>query len=119
VENPRRSLLRAFPELNVLHARADSGAGSRGGAGCLAKRGRADGMMPEAGPRVAEAGWHQPAEIGPAGHQTSPALHLAGTLDLTWSFGRRTTGRLYFRLCLDGVPRPLHRRPKSYDGFWR
>jgi hypothetical protein len=48
---------------------AKTGAGSRGGAGCLAKRGRADGMMPEAGPRVAEAGWHQPAEIGPAGQR--------------------------------------------------
>ena len=48
---------------------AKTGAGSLGGAGCLAKRGRADGMMPEAGPRVAEAGWHHPAEIGPAGQR--------------------------------------------------
>ena len=48
---------------------AKTGAGSLGGAGGLAKRGRAEGMMPEAGPRVAEAGWHQPAEIGPAGQR--------------------------------------------------
>jgi hypothetical protein len=48
---------------------ADAGPGPRGGGGGLAKRGRADGLIPEAGPRVAEAGWHTPAEIGPAGRE--------------------------------------------------
>jgi hypothetical protein len=33
------------------------------------RMGRADGVIPEAGPRVAEAGWHTPAEIGPAGRE--------------------------------------------------
>jgi hypothetical protein len=73
-------------------------------------------MIPEAGPRVAEGGWHSPAESGPAGHQTSLAFHLVGTLELTSSIGRRTTGRLYFRLRLDGMSRLLRRRPKSYHG---
>ena len=50
-------------------ASAQAGHGPRGGAGGLAKRGRADGMIPEAGPRVAEAGGHSPAESGPAGRE--------------------------------------------------
>ena len=50
---------------------ADTGAGSRCGAGILGKRGRADGVMPEAGPRVADAGWQQPAEIGPDGQRVN------------------------------------------------
>ena len=80
-----------FPMLRPIR-----GTGSRGGTGCLTKRGRADGMMPEAAPRVADAGWHQPAYNGPAGHQTSSAFHLAGTLELTWSIGRRMSGPLHF-----------------------
>jgi hypothetical protein len=76
-------------------------------------------MIPEAGPRVAEAGWHTPAEIGPAGHQTSLAFHLAGILELKCSIERRTAGRLYFRLCLDGMPSVLRSRPKSYHGLRR
>jgi hypothetical protein len=47
---------------------ANTGAGSRCGAGILGKRGRADGVLPEAGPRVADAGWHKPSVIGPDGH---------------------------------------------------
>jgi len=50
---------------------ANSGAGSRCGAGILGKRGRADGVMPEAGPRVADARWQQPAEIGPDGQRVN------------------------------------------------
>ena len=52
----------------ALHT-ANAGPVPRGGGGGLAKRGRADGMIPEAGPRVAEAGWLSPAESGPAGRE--------------------------------------------------
>ncbi len=104
---------RRCESVHINAAQADSGAGSRCGAGILGKRGRADGVMPEAGPRVADARWQQPAEIGPYGHQTSSAFHVAGTLDLAWSIGRRTAGRLYFRLILDAASRSLHHQPKT------
>ena len=59
---------------------ANAGAGSRRGAGCVGKRGRADGIMPEAGPRVADAGWVDPADIGPAGqrHNAKEGAHGCG-----------------------------------------
>jgi hypothetical protein len=51
----------------VVLKTAELGSGSRSGAGCLGKRGRAEGVMPQAGPRVAEAGWHHAAGLGPCG----------------------------------------------------
>jgi hypothetical protein len=73
--------------------------------------------MPQAGPRVAEAGWHHAAGLGPCGHQVSLAPELTVALDLTFRIERRAVIRIYFRLCLDGVQAFLLRLPlKSYHG---
>ena len=98
----------------------EPGSGSQSGAGCLVKRGRAEGHKPQAGPRVAEAGWHQSADFGPCGHQASLAPKLTVALDLKIKFEHRAVGRIYFRLGLDGVqPLILRLWSKSYHGCRR
>ena len=71
---PKRANRRGWPvaarlEAGVALMFGEPGSGSQSGAGCLVKRGRAEGHKPEAGPRVAEAGWHQAADFGPCGQR--------------------------------------------------
>jgi hypothetical protein len=70
---PHRWRQTASGDMIVIRYADDSA--PRGG---LAKRGRADGVIPEAGPRVAEAGWHTPAEIGPAGREHNTTARRGG-----------------------------------------